>query len=88
MVLSAQAEPMVRPYYETSPRQVSGMISGLAGGAAYESISGNIGVSRQYWDAFGMGSISAVGIILAGALVSLVMALLSKPEDKEVEGVL
>jgi hypothetical protein len=88
MVLSAQAEPMVRPYYETSPRQVSGMISGLAGGAAYESISGNMGVSRLYWDAFGMGSVSAVGIILAGALVSLVMALLSKPEDKEVEGVL
>jgi hypothetical protein len=88
MVLSAQAEPMVRPYYETSPRQVSGMISGLAGGAAYESISGNMGVSRLYWDAFGMGSVSAVGIILLGALVSLVMALLSKPEDKEVEGVL
>jgi hypothetical protein len=88
MVVSAQAEPMVRPYYETSPRQVSGMISGLAGGAAYESISGNTGVSRLYWDAFGMGSISAVGIILVGALVSLVMALLSKPEDKEVEGVL
>jgi hypothetical protein len=64
------------------------MISGLAGGAAYESISGNTGVSRLYWDAFGMGSVSAVGIILVGALVSLVMALLSKPEDKEVEGVL
>jgi hypothetical protein len=88
MVLSAQAEPMIRPYYETSPRQVSGMISGLAGGAAYESISGNMGVSRLYWDAFGMGSASAVVIILAGALVSLVMALLSKPKEKEVEGVL
>jgi hypothetical protein len=88
MVVSAQAEPMVRPYYETSPRQVSGMISGLAGGAAYESISGNMGVSRLYWDAFGLGSASAVVIILAGALVSLVMALLSKPKEKEVEGVL
>jgi hypothetical protein len=88
MVLSAQAEPMVRPYYETSPRQVSGMISGLAGGAAFESLSGKSGLARLYWDAFGTGLVIAVGLILIGGLVSLVMALLAQPQKKEVEGAL
>ena len=88
MVLSAQAEPMVRPYYETSPRQVSGMISGLAGGAAFESISGKPGLSRQYWDAFGIGLVIAVGLILVGGLVSLVLVLLTQPGKKDVEGAL
>ncbi len=88
MVLSAQAEPMVRPYYETSPRQVSGMISGLAGGAAFESISGKSGPSRLYWDAFGSGLVVAVGLILVGGLVSLVLALVAQPKKKEVEGIL
>jgi hypothetical protein len=87
MVLSAQAEPMVRPYYETDPRQVSGMISGLAGGAAFESILGRVGQSRLYWDAFGTGLVIAVGLILVGGLVSLVLALLSKPQ-KNVEDTL
>jgi hypothetical protein len=88
MVLSAQAEPMVRPYYETDPRQVSGMISGLAGMAAFESVSGQSGLTRLYWDAYGSGLVVAVGLILVGALVSLVLALLAQPGKKEVEATL
>jgi hypothetical protein len=86
MVLSAQAEPMVRPYYETDPKQVSGMISGLAGGAAFESISGGEGVARLYWDAFGVGLVVAAALILLGGIASLAMALFSKPDKSEVEG--
>jgi hypothetical protein len=86
MVLSAQAEPMVRPYYETDPRQVNGMISGLAGGAAFESISGAEGGARLYWDAFGAGLIIAAALILLGGIASLVLALLSKSDKSEVEG--
>jgi hypothetical protein len=86
MVLSAQAEPIVRPYYETDPKQVDGMLSGLAGGAAYESISGELGIARLYWDAFGIGLVIAAALILLGGIASLVLALLSKPDKSEVEG--
>jgi hypothetical protein len=88
MVLSAQAEPMVRPYYETNPKQVNGMISGLAGGAAFESISGMEGVARLYWDAFGTGLVIAAALMLLGGIASLVLALISKPDTSEGKGAL
>jgi hypothetical protein len=88
MVLSAQAEPMVRPYYEANPKQVNGMISGLAGGAAFESISRAEGTARLYWDAFGAGLIIAAALILLGGIASLVLALISKTNKSKVEGAL
>jgi hypothetical protein len=88
MVLSAQAEPMVRPYYETNPKQVNGMISGLAGGAAFESISGREGIVRLYWDAFGTGLVIAAALMLLGGIASLALALISKPDVNEGKGVL
>ena len=88
MVLSAQAEPMVRPYYDSVPRQVNGMVSGLAGAAAYESITGTVGVARLYWDAFGVGLIIAAALILVGGLANLVLALLAKPDQSKGKGVL
>ena len=36
MVISAQAEPMIRPYYDSG--QLQGLVTGLAGGKAYEEI--------------------------------------------------
>ena len=88
MVLSAQAEPMVRPYYDSVPRQVNGMVSGLAGAAAYESITGTGGAARLYWDAFGVGLIIAAALILVGGLANLVLALLAKPDQSKGKGVL
>jgi hypothetical protein len=77
MVLSAQAEPMVRPYYETSPKQVAGMISGLAGFAAYDSITGQAGQARTYWDAYGGGMLAAAGLLILGGLMYGSMAVFS-----------
>jgi hypothetical protein len=34
--VSAAVEPMARPYYETDPRQVAGLVSGVAGAATYQ----------------------------------------------------
>lgn len=36
--VSAAVEPMARPYYETDPRQVAGLVSGVAGAAMYQRL--------------------------------------------------
>jgi hypothetical protein len=86
MAVSAQAEPMVQPYYETSPKQVSGMISGLAGFAAYESITGQTGPARSYWDAYSAGMLVAAGLFLLGGLMYGGLALFSSRKPDKGEG--
>ncbi len=86
MVVSAQAEPMVRPYYETSPRQVAGMISGLASFAAYDSLRGQTGLARTYWDAYGAGMLAAAGLLLLGGLSYGGIALFTPRKRAESEG--
>ena len=70
MVISAQAEPMVRPYYEANPKQISGLVAGLSGGAAFEGKFGRPGPARKSWDAFGAGMLVAVVVILLGGLIN------------------
>jgi len=72
---SAQAEPMIRPYYESSPKQVDGLIAGLTGSMEYEIRSGTLDRAAESWDAFSVGIFTAVVIILAGSLVSGGMSL-------------
>jgi len=83
MVVSAQAEPMVRPYYEGYPKQVQGLVVGLNGGVAYESTMPRTGIARHYWDAFSFGLPTAVLLILVGGLVNIVLAYL--PARKKAE---
>jgi len=68
MVISAQAEPMIRPYYDS--QQVKGLVTGLAGGKAYEQANDQafqgVGLARRYWDAFSVGLFLAVMMILVG----------------------
>ncbi|MEW5872400.1 MAG: hypothetical protein AB1894_24260 [Chloroflexota bacterium] len=66
MIVSAQAEPIVRPYYEAHPKQVQGIVSGLAGGMAYESSIVRSGNAHVYWAAFSIGMLVAVILILIG----------------------
>jgi hypothetical protein len=69
LVSSAQAEPMLRPYYESG--QIKGLVSGLAGGEAYEQNNGIPGLSSRYWDSFSISSLVAGVVILIGSLMSL-----------------
>ncbi|HEX9028645.1 MAG TPA: hypothetical protein VF823_05675, partial [Anaerolineales bacterium] len=78
MVISAQAEPMVRPYYEARPQQVQGLVTGLAGGAAYENLNGRLGVAAPYWNAFSLGLLAAALLILIGGGVNALIALWSR----------
>ena len=36
--VSASAEPLIRPYYETEPRQLEGIVGGVTGTALYEAL--------------------------------------------------
>ncbi len=65
MAVSAQAAPLVYPYYGG---QISGLVSGLRGGAAYERQTGLKGLGQHYGGAFGAGTLASVLLILFGAL--------------------
>jgi hypothetical protein len=70
VVASAQAGPLLQPY--VSSRQIAGMLSGLTDAARYEFVN-NVppGIARTYWDAFGIGLLLAVILIIVGSLWSL-----------------
>jgi hypothetical protein len=69
-VASAQTGPMLQPY--TDSRQISGMLSGLPNAVRYEFLNGNRpGTARTYWDAFGVGMMMAVFLIVIGSLWSV-----------------
>jgi hypothetical protein len=81
LVVSAQAEPMLHPYYQSG--QVSGMVSGLAGGASYEANLNRPGSARRYWDAFSLGLLVSVIMIVLGAGWSLLSTWMSRPGKDE-----
>jgi len=84
MVVSAQSEPLVRPYYETNPRQVAGMATGVMGGVFMESLNGRDGIARRYMDAYSLTLMVAVLLLVIGSLVNLVSGQLAL--NKQLKG--
>jgi hypothetical protein len=81
-VVSAQAEPLVRPYFRSDQNaQVSGIVSGLMGGAAYELAVGRTNLGRIYWDAFSVGLIIALGAIIVGGMVNVIQMILQRHKN-------
>jgi hypothetical protein len=82
VVSSAQAAPMIQPYFESG--QVNGLVSGLYGSAVLESNNaGGPGTARIYWDAFSIGMLLAMVFILGGGLVSLALGLRDRAAKRE-----
>ncbi|UCH59662.1 MAG: hypothetical protein JSV61_15800 [Anaerolineales bacterium] len=77
MVVSAQAEPLVRPYYEGSPQPVRGLVTGLAGGAAYELGMPRTSLARYYWDAFSYGITMTVLLIIVGSTINSISRIMT-----------
>ncbi len=69
MAVSAQAGPLVYPYYDA---QIKGLVSGLTGGAAYERQTGLGGLAQNYGGAFSTGTLLAILLILFGSLAQYV----------------
>jgi len=72
MAISAQAEPMLQPYYDSE--QVQGMVTGLAGGVAYEQSNGIRSVGSDYWDPYSVGFLVADFIVAVGGVMALLAA--------------
>jgi hypothetical protein len=85
MVISAQAEPMVRPYVESNPPQISGLVIGLSGGASFEDLNGRKGLGQTYWNAFSLGLIAAVLLILVGGLFTAGSTVWARTKETEGE---
>jgi len=49
MLVSAQIEPVIRPYFDTSPRRVKALIVGLVNAVQYEKMSGQDLITRTLW---------------------------------------
>ncbi len=74
VITSAQAAPMIYPYFDSG--QVSGIVNGLNGGAIFEqNNAGRPGTARSYWDAYSLGMLLAMSVILGGGLWSSALAL-------------
>ena len=78
LITSAQLEPVVRPYFESLPQPVNGLVVGLRGGAAYSRLIGGDQLPGKFWEAFGMGTFIAALLILVGSLAYYVVPELSR----------
>ncbi len=76
MVLSAGAEPLVRPYYEASVPQVDGILTGLPAAVSYRQLSGLPLDTGVLWDAFGIGMLAVELILIAGGVYGVGLWLL------------
>ena len=82
MVISAQSEPLVRPYYQASPQQVQGYVAGIYGGASYARLTGRIGKLGNYWNAFSTGLTVAALLIAIGSVINVINVLMSRRGDQ------
>ncbi len=72
MILSAGAEPLVRPYYESTNPQVQGILTGMPTAVGYEIfLNGQTHAAENRWDAFGFGMFAVLLILLVGGLYGL-----------------
>jgi hypothetical protein len=70
MIISAQAEPMIQPYFDSG--QLKGLISGMADATIYEQAFNRPGLASHYWNSFSVGMLVAELLIAAGAILSVV----------------
>jgi len=73
-VVSAGAEPLVRPYYEGSYHEgeqpaLNGLVTGVVGAAQYEQQAGVPGSASGLWDALGGGLVMLLVLFVAGNLI-------------------
>ena len=80
LISSAQVAPLVRTYLQNG--QVQGVVSGLAGGAAYEQITRQPGLATSSWTAYQLTLAAVVLLIVAGALASGISSLFGRGKSK------
>jgi hypothetical protein len=82
MVVSAQVEPLIQPYFRTSPRQLSGYLAGIIDSMNYEVLTERPFLANKNWLPFNLGIVISVGIIFVGGLANGVLSLFSRRKDR------
>jgi hypothetical protein len=82
IITSAQAEPLILPFYLAAPAQVQGLVTGIVGGLAYARTVGNIQQNGS-WDALSIGVTVSVLIIVVGSMIGVVAKMRTSGSKKE-----
>jgi hypothetical protein len=82
MALSAQAEPLVRPYYDASPQQVQGLLGGYSAAVLYDTALGRTTATAAMWSPFAAGLTAAIFLMVIGLLVNLLLGYLARAKEK------
>jgi len=81
-IVSAQAEPIVKPYYGDDSAQIQGLVSGILGGAAYEQTTGRANLASKYWNALNLGIMTSIIVILLGSTVNVATTMIKRNHNK------
>ena len=71
MIISAQAEPMIQPYFDSG--QLKGLVSGLSDAKIYEQPHNRTGLAYHYWNSFSVGMLVAELLIAAAAILGVML---------------
>lgn len=66
LLVAAQAGPLLQPYLDSG--QISGMVSGLSGAVAVEAALGQSGEATSVWQAYQLGILILVGVLILGTI--------------------
>jgi hypothetical protein len=83
MIISAQAEPMIRPYFDSG--QLKGLVSGMSDAKIYEQTYNRPGLATHYWNSFSVGMLVAELLIVAGAIIGVMVDRLVIRKDSKKE---
>lgn len=72
VVVSAQAAPLVQPYFASG--QVNGIVSGVSGALTYEVLHAAPGTASSRFNVYQIALLSAAVLILAGGIISAFVA--------------
>jgi len=82
MVVSAQAEPLIQPYFRSSPQLLKGYVSGIIDSVNYEQLLDRPNLATAAWLPFNLGIIITVGTIFIGGLANGVLSLFSRHRSR------
>ncbi len=84
MVVSAQAEPLIQPYFRASPQLLSGYVSGVIHSLNYENLREQPNLANAAWLPYNIGIIITVGTMFIGGLANGVLSLFSRHRTRQI----
>ena len=81
MVSSAQAAPLLLPYYNSG--QVQGILSGIAGAAGYESLTQSSGTASLLRGSYQYGMLLTALLIMAGSLITGIITSITRSKAEK-----